>query len=76
MPTKQCLGLDKELSPMSTIEEPTQSGEERPVAGSQRWTGHVAAQHRYFVTEHDDFDSKLSIVTPEETDQLENSDEC
>src|ERR1019366_10593356 len=33
VPAEQSLGLDEELAPMPAIEEPTQPGKQRPVAG-------------------------------------------
>ena len=75
MPAQQRLGLDEEPSLVPTAEEPTQPGKQRPVAGPQSRTGHLAAEHRYFVSEHDDFDRQVSVVTPDEPEQLEYSDE-
>ena len=75
MPAQQGLGLDEEPPQASTAEEPTQSGEQRPVRWSQRRAGHLAAQHRHLVAEHDDLDRQFFVVTPEEPEQLEDSDE-
>ena len=45
VPPEQGLGLDEKPAPMPAAEEPTQPSKERPVAGSQRRTGYLAAQH-------------------------------
>ena len=76
MPAEQGLGLDKEPSQAPAIKESAQPGEQRPVAGLQRRTGHLAAEHRHLVTEHDDFDRQFVAVTADEPEQLERSDEC
>jgi acyl transferase domain-containing protein len=75
MSAKQRLGLDEEPSQATAAQEPTQSGKQSPVAGPQRWAGHLAAQYRHLVTEHDQFDRQFFVVTPEEPEQLEHSDE-
>jgi len=75
MPSNEGLGLDEELPQASAAEEPTQYGQQRPVARLQRRAGHLTAQHRHLVTEHDQFDRQIFVVTPEEPEQLENPDE-
>jgi len=76
MPAEQGFGLDKEPPQAPATKESAQPGEQRPVAGPQRRTGHLAAEHRHLVTEHDDFDRQFVAVTPGEAEQLERSDEC
>ena len=75
MPAEQGLGLDEEPPPAPAAKEPAQPGEQRPVAGSQRRAGHLAAEDRHLVAEHDDFDRQFVVVTPREPEQLEDSDE-
>jgi len=52
----------------TSVQELTQSGEQSPVRRPQRWACYLAAQHRHFVSEHDDFDGQFFAITPEETD--------
>jgi hypothetical protein len=75
MPAEQRFWLDKEAPRAPATKESAQSGEQRPVAGPQRRTGHLAAEHRDLMTEHDDFDRQFVAVTPREPEQLERSDE-
>ena len=66
MPAEKGLGLDEEPPQAPAAKEPTQSGEQRPVAGPQGGAGHLAAENRNLVTEHDQFDREFFVVTPEE----------
>jgi len=59
---------------MQEAEKPTQPGEQRPIAGSQRRAGHLTAEQRHFVAEHDDFNRQFMVITPKESEYLESPD--
>jgi hypothetical protein len=75
MPTEQRLGLDEELWQSWTIKEAAQSCKERPIAGLKRRMGDLAAEHRHFTSEHDDFDGEITVLSANELERLEDSDE-
>jgi len=74
-PAEQRLGMNEEPPQAPAAKKPTQSGEQSPVAGSQRRAGHLAAKHGHFVSEHDDLDCQFAVLRAAESKQLEDSDE-
>ena len=52
MPAEERIGLDEEPPAEPMAKEPTQSGEHRSVTGPQRWSGHLAPEQSYLMTEH------------------------
>jgi len=67
--------LGEESSQPSATEESAQTGEQRPVTGTKLRAGHLAAEHRHLVAEHDDFGRQFIAVTPQEPEQMEDPDE-
>jgi len=76
MPAQQGLRLHEEASPASSRQKPAQSSEHCSIRWLQGWTVHVAAQDGDLVTEHDDLDGQVLLLTTGETDQLEHADEA
>jgi hypothetical protein len=76
MPAEQCFGLDEESPQASAPKEPTQSGEQRPVIGPQCRVRHLAVEHRHLVSEYEDLDREVAVLRAEESEQLDDSNEC
>jgi hypothetical protein len=68
MPAEQCLGLDEQLSEVSTIEEPAEPGEQRPVRRTQRRARHMATEDCHLMTKHDDLDGEFTAFIAKESE--------
>jgi hypothetical protein len=75
MPPEQRLGPDEESSPTLPPEEPAQPGEERSVSWPECGAGHLAAQDRDLVSEHDDLDGQFLSLVATNPEQLEDANE-
>jgi hypothetical protein len=75
MPAQQSLRLDEEASPASNRQQSAQSSEHCSIRWLQGRTRHLSAQDGDLVTEHDDLDGQVLLLTTRETDQLKNADE-
>jgi hypothetical protein len=52
MPAQQCFGLDEQPAPSWSGHQPRQRGQHRPVCPVELRPGHLAAQHRDLVAQH------------------------
>jgi hypothetical protein len=76
MPAQQGLRLDKEAaSASSRRKKPGQSSEHCSIRWLQGRTRHLSAQDGDLVTEYDDLDGQVLLLTTREADQLKNADE-
>jgi hypothetical protein len=75
MPAQQGLRLDKEAASASSRKKPGQSSEHCSIRWLQGRTRHLSAQDCELVTEHDDLDGQVLLLTTREADQLKNADE-
>jgi hypothetical protein len=75
MPAQKRLRLDEEPSQTPTAQEPTQTGEQGPVAGPQGQAAPLATEDGHFVPEHDEFHREFAVLSAVEAEQLEESDE-
>jgi hypothetical protein len=67
VPAEQCLGLDEQLSEVSTVEKPAEPGEQCPVIGPQRRARHLATEHCHLMAKHDDLDGEFFLFIPAES---------
>jgi hypothetical protein len=68
-------GLNKESDSTPTTKQPNQLGQQCSIRGPKDRAGHLAAEDRNLVAEHDDLDRQLVAVMPTQAEQLKDSDE-
>ncbi|MGD0255913.1 MAG: hypothetical protein ABSB99_10255 [Acidimicrobiales bacterium] len=68
MPAEQCLGLDEQLSEVSTVEELAEPGEQCPVRRTQRRARHLTTEHCYLMAKHDDLDGEFTVFIAKESE--------
>ncbi len=68
VPAEQGLGLDEEPPATAPIKEPTQPGEQSPIGRPEGRSDHLATEHGNLMTEHDEFDGQILVVTPTEAE--------
>ena len=68
-------GWTKNLRTVPAVNESTQPGKQRPITWPQRRTGHLAAEHGHFVSEHDDLNREFAVVRATETKELDEPNE-
>lgn len=66
--------MHEEPASTPTIKQPTQSGEQCPIGGSEGRSDHLMTEHCNLVSEHDDFNGQLVAVSATEEHQVEDSD--
>lgn len=73
VPTQQGCRLDEEAGETVAGEQSCEPRQHGPIRRSQRRSMDLAAEHRHFVSEHDDLDGEVSVAAADESDQMEDA---
>ncbi|MGC9221704.1 MAG: hypothetical protein ACP5H2_10205 [Solirubrobacteraceae bacterium] len=75
MPSQQGFRLDEEAPESSVGEQSCKCRQHRPIWRFQRRSMDLSAEHRDFVSEHDELDGEVDVAAADESDQLEDAAE-
>ena len=63
MPSEQGVGLDEEPMEFLPANQPAEAGKDRSVLWSQSRAGHLPTKDGHLVSEHDNLDGQIAVVT-------------
>jgi hypothetical protein len=73
VPAQQRVGRDEEAGPATSGQHAADRGEQRPVGGFQPGAGHLAAEHRELVAQHEDLQVLGGVAADQQHEQLDGA---